>query len=400
MKRLALSLLVSALAFAASADVVFKRGVEEVQNLTNGCLPGSPLDAADATRYTMTPGEISRWTRSDLGSISGDSVTAAANGDLVVDVGTADGTGIQYQLLSAPYTPQDGDVMEFEWRFKVDDNASGTILFGMIDQDTTILNPSTAVKTFQNGVYNSAYDTTGGGGDSDFGGTIGGTLFQKVFGDIIGDGFIRLGVRVSATDISDTDTHYAEWYVNGERLGGTFQDGVFPSATLYPSVVFLRADSAPGDAIYTVSDVCVATGKGTFASTESGSSRPRYELAQLGTHYPTSRCVRVESPVDASDQYIRYTATADVEVVRAWCLAEGGGSIDANVQDCNVNGASCSNLFGSDFTCSSTIGASSQLIPPTDVTAARWLRLIMGAPSGTVDTLTVCVETQEVIDLQ
>lgn len=365
-----------------------------------GCLPGSPLQKG-ATRYTMTPSEISRWTRSDLGSVSGDSVSAAANGDLVVDVGTADGTGIQYQLLSAPYTPQDGDVAEFEFRFKVDDNDGGTIFFGLIDEDTTILDPVGANKTFQNGIYNSSYDGTGGGNDSDWGGVIGGSILLKVHGDVIGDGFARLGVRVSATDVSDSTTHYGEWYVNGERLGGSFQDAVFPTATLYPSVVMLRSNSAPGDSIYTLSDVCVATGQGTFASTDASGSRPRYEGAQLGTFYPEERCVIVDSPVDASDRYIRFTAAADTEIVRAWCLAEGGGSIGGvNVQSCGVSGGSCSSLFGADFTCSDVISASAQLIPPTPVTAARWLRLIMGVPSGTVDTLTVCVHSQELLDTQ
>jgi hypothetical protein len=162
------------------------------------------------------------------------------HGEVLNNAGTANSTGQQLQLTAATITGEfldlsndamDGVAFAWEVRVKVDAVASGTLVIGMGEVDTTFVSTAGAITT-DNGLFFRMAD--GGAltahAERATNATVSGTLATMA-----DDTYIRLGCRGRSADVSSaTANQFAQFYVNG-RLATTAVDatnGVIPNVGL------------------------------------------------------------------------------------------------------------------------------------------------------------------------
>lgn len=128
-------------------------------------------------------------------------------------------------------------------------------------------------------------------------------------------------------------------------------------------------DSAGEIAIDTTSDQLVYYGSGKRVLT-----------------YKQQKDFVVKSPAD-SDDFLLFKAQSAITITGIKCIAQGGTSISLTIQECDQYGTNCSNV-DSAITCD-TDGAEDDgsLSNPT-IDAGDWVKVVLGAPSGTVNFLT------------
>jgi hypothetical protein len=96
----------------------------------------------------------------------------------------------------------------------------------------------------------------------------------------------------------------------------------------------------------------------------------------------------ISSPADADDHYLA-KALDGITYTDLDCIAEGGGTITLNVQECDGTGASCATLdSGFPITCDSDGSADDGSFSNGAIDAGDWSRALYSAPTGTVSKLT------------
>jgi len=105
----------------------------------------------------------------------------------------------------------------------------------------------------------------------------------------------------------------------------------------------------------------------------------------------TQKDFTLHDPADADDALI-FKAQHDMTITDIHCIADGGTSISLDIQECTSAGASCATVDAA-ITCD-TDGAEdacSGSCSNGSIDAGDWVKMILGAPSGSVDVLTFSI---------
>lgn len=112
-----------------------------------------------------------------------------------------------------------------------------------------------------------------------------------------------------------------------------------------------------------------------------------YRLIEAGT-IPYHECFSILTPADADDVNV-WEWSSTTTLTSLTCVALGGGTISIDLHETDSNGANGASM-GLTSTCGSTKSTDNA---PTDSSAAsgNYARIVFGAPSGTVDEVTICI---------
>ena len=106
--------------------------------------------------------------------------------------------------------------------------------------------------------------------------------------------------------------------------------------------------------------------------------------------YPVLHSRTISTPADADD-YNWFQAPAAITLSAVKCFAEGSTpSITADVQECDSAGANCASVLSGAIPCNG--GWDAGTVSDTAIAANGTMRILLGAPSGTVSAVTVQVE--------
>lgn len=103
----------------------------------------------------------------------------------------------------------------------------------------------------------------------------------------------------------------------------------------------------------------------------------------------------VKSPADADD-FLLFKAVRAINIAQLDCIvdpADTGDSISVDLQECDGTGDSCAS--GGISVTADNDGAVDTSFTDADVDAGDWVRVVLGAPSGTVTFLTCTVRYRE-----
>ena len=130
----------------------------------------------------------------------------------------------------------------------------------------------------------------------------------------------------------------------------------------------------------------IASGDGvTWTNGDGVAGNPTPAVA-----YPVLQSRTISDPADADD-YNWFQAPEAITVSAVKCFAEGSTpSITADVQECDSAGANCATILSGAITCNG--GWDAGTVSDTAIAANGTLRILLGAPSGTVSAVTVQVE--------
>lgn len=93
----------------------------------------------------------------------------------------------------------------------------------------------------------------------------------------------------------------------------------------------------------------------------------------------------ITDPADADDMiYIKVQNAITITDIH--CLAEGGGTITVTLQECTSAGASCSDIEGA-ITADSDGAEDDGTLTDGAIAAGAWIKVLFGAPSGTVNNV-------------
>jgi len=133
------------------------------------------------------------------------------------------------------------------------------------------------------------------------------------------------------------------------------------------------------------------------ASSETTFTNKTYDPAGTGnvfTHY-TQEDFTILNPV-AADNSMLFKAQYAMTVSAIHCIAEGGGTITLQILECSSTGTSCAGLDGSTtITCDSDGATDDGSLSNPSIDAGDWVKVLYGAPSGTVNTLTYSIYYSE-----
>jgi hypothetical protein len=95
----------------------------------------------------------------------------------------------------------------------------------------------------------------------------------------------------------------------------------------------------------------------------------------------------ITSPAD-TDDWLWFKAEAVLTIVSVSCVAQGTTpSITVDIQECDSDGANCSTSLSSAITCDG--GNNTGTITDSTIDSGDWVKMLLGAPSGTVDAVSV-----------
>jgi hypothetical protein len=95
----------------------------------------------------------------------------------------------------------------------------------------------------------------------------------------------------------------------------------------------------------------------------------------------------VLAPADADDPLID-KANRAVTLVGVDCVALGGGTISIDIQECDANGANCATTGATIASCGAT-NTNDASLTNTSIDSGDWIKLVLGAPSGTVNQVAI-----------
>ena len=104
----------------------------------------------------------------------------------------------------------------------------------------------------------------------------------------------------------------------------------------------------------------------------------------------------VKTPVDADDFLLLKAQTA-MEITDIHVIAQGGTSISVDVQECDSAGANCATVDAA-ITATTTGAEDDGEFSNGTIDAGDWVKVVLGAPSGTVDYLAGSIYYVEIAD--
>lgn len=126
-----------------------------------------------------------------------------------------------------------------------------------------------------------------------------------------------------------------------------------------------------------------------LAATDFGEFSCNGTTCELDYALTWTRERTISDPADADD-YLWFKAEAALTLTAINCVAQGTTpSITVDLQECDSNGANCATSLSSVITCNG--GNDAGTLSDTAVDSGDWMRLNLGAPSGTVDAISVQV---------
>jgi hypothetical protein len=214
-----------------------------------------------------------------------------------------------------------------------------------------------------------------------------------------GAGLVRLGgavTNVSTTDLQGNLTVDRTDTITDETADSTDWGAVIDAGQAVDAAVTTSAGA--GDA----GKLVKTNGAGQVDDTFIPSTITRdSELATVATSgsyadltsKPTNRdTFTLINPTDTDDPLI-YRALAAMTITRLDCVALGGGTISVDVQECDANGASCAS-GGISVTAAAT-NASDTSFTDAAIDSGDWLKMVIGAPSGTVNQVACSLQWTE-----
>jgi hypothetical protein len=90
----------------------------------------------------------------------------------------------------------------------------------------------------------------------------------------------------------------------------------------------------------------------------------------------------VKNPVNADD-FLLLKAPAALTLTALNCVAQGGGSIDVAIYECDGNGANCASGGGIGLTADGNNDADTSFTDAA-IDSGDWLQVVLSAPTGTV----------------
>lgn len=213
------------------------------------------------------------WVALSVGSPAAQSVAISAalpNGQLVVDAGTANSTGVTAQLvgsssdlvgggggefLALDDNSMDGKLFAWEARFRVDNASNGAVVLGLMETDVTPVSTAGAVTTDNALVFVMA----DGGALTAHAERATNVTTASTGLTVANNTWVQVGMRCYHSDVSSaTATNWADVYVNGAfvtRLQST-TNGVIPNVGLSP--IFAAVNDGSNDINLYVDYVWVA----------------------------------------------------------------------------------------------------------------------------------------------
>ncbi len=104
----------------------------------------------------------------------------------------------------------------------------------------------------------------------------------------------------------------------------------------------------------------------------------------------------VKTPADADD-FILFRSRTATTISNIYCIAQGGTSISLTIQECDSAGANCSNVDDAQ-TCDTDGALDDGSLSNASIDAGDWIKVLLGAPTGTVNFLTVSIYYEETAD--
>jgi hypothetical protein len=121
----------------------------------------------------------------------------------------------------------------------------------------------------------------------------------------------------------------------------------------------------------------------TFDFAGTGNSVTTYQTKDGG----------ILDPADADDHFW-FKAPRAITLTNIHCITIGGTSITLTLQECDSAGANCASLEA--ITCDTDGAADDGSISDASIDAGDWVKVLYGAPTGTVDALTYSIHYSEV----
>lgn len=116
-----------------------------------------------------------------------------------------------------------------------------------------------------------------------------------------------------------------------------------------------------------------------------------FEIDADAELYTRTNCITVETPADADD-LIWFRADLALTITGIDCIVEDATSAVITVEECDGNADNCAGVDGATtITCAVTNTADDGSLSNPSIDAADWVRLDVGAITGTPGHLTTCV---------
>jgi len=118
-----------------------------------------------------------------------------------------------------------------------------------------------------------------------------------------------------------------------------------------------------------------ATGVATVQAVNGSATRPwQYERT-------------ITNPAD-TDDWLWFKADTALTMTAVDCVAQGTTpSITVDIQECDADGGNCATSLSSAITCDG--GNDTGTIVDSVIDSGDWMKILLGAPSGTVDAISV-----------
>lgn len=104
----------------------------------------------------------------------------------------------------------------------------------------------------------------------------------------------------------------------------------------------------------------------------------------------------VKTPVDADD-FLLFKAQTAMTITDIHVIAQGGTSISVDIQECNSSGASCATVDAA-ITADTDGAEDDGTLSNGTIDAGDWVKVVLGAPSGTVNYLAGSIYYVETAD--
>jgi hypothetical protein len=105
--------------------------------------------------------------------------------------------------------------------------------------------------------------------------------------------------------------------------------------------------------------------------------------------FTKTKCINIDPDATTTD-WIFFRAEAAITVTGIDCLVDAATSVVATVQECDGNGANCSNIEAA-ITCAATNTTEATSIDNASVDAGDWVRVTRGTKTGSPTQVNVCV---------
>ncbi len=121
-----------------------------------------------------------------------------------------------------------------------------------------------------------------------------------------------------------------------------------------------------------------------------------YGGAKRVVTYKKQKDFVIKTPADADD-FILFKAQTAITITDIHCIAQGGTSISMDVQECDSAGANCATVDAA-ITCDTDGAEDDGTLSNGTIDAGDWVKIVLGAPSGTVNFLTGSIYYVETAD--